>query len=196
MTPCARPDPRTPLANSPAARTLDRLARAVASLSSRRGALIALLRSLLVPLLSSRTARAQECDVCSGLLCTESGCLCDPTACANLGGCCDGDSCCDAEECCFGLGNLPACYHVHCPPGLAFCLRTTGDRCRSGCVNLNRDPRHCGRCGHQCRYHHRCRSGRCREKRASHHRHGNAREFTGSANWPPPVADCFAGCEK
>ena len=177
MTACARPGPRTSPPNSSAANPVDELARAVASRSSRRTAFLALFGSLFVPGRPSSTAQAQGCVVCSALRCTGSGCSCDPTACASIGGCCDGDSCCDTEECCFAIGNLPACYHVHCQSGLAFCLTTDGDRCRSGCVDLRRDSRHCGRCGHRCGHSHRCRSGNCHRKRMSHSRNIGASAF-------------------
>jgi hypothetical protein len=55
------------------------------------------------------------------------------------------------------LGRAGGCQS-RCPSGQRMCTHDNGS---ATCVDLDRDPRHCGRCGNVCRRQDRCIDGRC-----------------------------------
>jgi Stigma-specific protein, Stig1 len=55
------------------------------------------------------------------------------------------------------LGRAGGCQS-RCPSGQRMCTHENGS---ATCVDLDRDPRHCGRCGNVCRKQDRCIDGRC-----------------------------------
>jgi hypothetical protein len=150
---------------------LDRLARLVASGSSRRGALVGLLAATLSGLGAGEETRARKkhkrCPCrpnCAGKVCGDDGCGKSCGACAAespfccngacRGECCGDGQCAAGQVCRRGACVTPCQIDEDCPAAADTC-------CFGFCVNTDSDPANCGECGRPCNPPGTCVEGMC-----------------------------------
>jgi hypothetical protein len=136
----------------------DALARGLASATSRRGVLKALLRGAsagVVALAGAKAHQQVEAAVADGVCCGEGLATCSGTCVdtrndlSNCGFC--GHACTTAPAGTFAVCHNGACSS--CPNGYGYC--------NGNCTNIQTDPHNCGQCGTSCSAGQGCTKGVC-----------------------------------